>query len=50
MPAYAGERARETGTFHCAQCGAKVRVRKGERIPECPNGHHVFDRRTDEPE
>jgi hypothetical protein len=49
MPAETGERARQTGTFHCATCGAKVYVRKGEKIPACPNGHHSFDRRTGEP-
>jgi hypothetical protein len=49
MTAKAGDRARETGVFHCAVCGAKVSVRKGEPIPECPNGHREFDRRTDEP-
>lgn len=49
MPAYTGERARETGTFHCAVCGAKVYAEKGARIPECPNGHRVFNRRTGEP-
>jgi hypothetical protein len=50
MPAYTGERARETGVFHCSTCGEKVSVRKGERIPKCPNGHTEFDRRTGEPD
>jgi len=50
MTAKAGERAHETGVFHCARCGAKVFVRKGERIPQCPNGHREYDRRTGEPE
>lgn len=49
MTAKTGERARETGVFHCAVCGAKVTVRQGEPIPECPNGHREFDRRTGEP-
>jgi len=49
MPADAGQRARESGTFHCAECGAKVNVEKGASIPECPRGHRVFNRRTGEP-
>lgn len=49
MTAKAGDRARETGVFHCATCGEKVSVRKGETIPECPNGHREFSRRTNEP-
>lgn len=49
MPAHTGEKARETGTFHCADCGAKVDVKEGEKIPRCPNGHETFDRRTGEP-
>jgi hypothetical protein len=49
MVAKTGERAEQTGNFHCATCGAKVHVSKGERIPECPNGHRSFDRRTGEP-
>ena len=47
---HAGERARETGTFVCQVCNAKVRVQQGDRIPECPNGQHkTFDERPDEP-
>jgi hypothetical protein len=49
MPAHAGEKARETGVFHCAVCGARVWVKQGETIPECPNGHTKFNRRTQEP-
>lgn len=49
MPAHTGEKARETGVFHCATCGAKVSVRKGDTIPKCPNGHTDFDRRMQEP-
>ena len=49
MAAHAGERAQETGTFHCSSCDGEVRVNKGERIPECPCGGKTFDRRTDEP-
>lgn len=49
MTAKAGDRAQETGVFHCATCRAKVRINKGEKIPECPNGHREYDRRTDEP-
>jgi hypothetical protein len=50
MPAHAGEKARETGVFHCATCRAKVAVKKGDTIPKCPNGHTEFDRRTQEPD
>lgn len=48
MPARTGERAREGGTFHCAVCDAKVDVHEGEELPRCPNGHDLFDRRTNE--
>jgi len=50
MSAHTGERAQKTGTFHCARCRAKVHVVKGDRIPECPNGHREFDERTGETE
>jgi ribosomal protein L37AE/L43A len=49
MVAHAGEKAQETGVFHCAKCGEKVQVRAGRKIPSCPNGHREFDRRTAEP-
>lgn len=49
MTARAGEKARKTGTFHCQVCSETVRVQEGDTIPECPNGHEKFDRRTDEP-
>jgi hypothetical protein len=49
MAAHAGETARETGDFHCQSCNAVVRVTKGKKIPECPNGHKTFDTRTGEP-
>jgi hypothetical protein len=49
MVAHAGETAQESGTFHCRSCNATVRVKKGDRIPECPNGHKIYDERTDEP-
>jgi Zinc-ribbon containing domain len=48
VAAQAGERAQETGDFHCTKCHAKVHVTKGERIPRCPQGHHEFDSQTDE--
>lgn len=48
MAAHTGERAWKTGTFHCQVCNATVRVEKGEKIPECPNGHKTFDERTEE--
>jgi hypothetical protein len=48
MPAHSGERAETTGTFHCRGCTEAVRVRKGERIPECPCGGTTFDSRTHE--
>jgi Ser-tRNA(Ala) deacylase AlaX len=38
MPAHPGERAQETGTFHCRDCDASVRVSKGGKIPRCPCG------------
>ncbi|HLG70769.1 MAG TPA: alpha helical protein [Chloroflexota bacterium] len=49
MPAHAGEKAWETGTFKCQSCNAEVRVQKGHKIPECPNGHKTFDERIEEP-
>jgi DNA-directed RNA polymerase subunit RPC12/RpoP len=49
MPARTGDRAEAGGTFHCAVCGAKVEVHEGDEIPRCPNGHEVFNRRTNEP-
>jgi Zn finger protein HypA/HybF involved in hydrogenase expression len=50
MAAHAGEKAEESGTFHCARCNETVRVKKGEPIPACPNcGGKSYDRRTDEP-
>jgi hypothetical protein len=49
MAAHAGDRARETGVFHCATCHEKVSVRRGEKIPKCPNGHTEFSSRTGEP-
>ncbi len=49
VAAHAGEKARETGTFVCQSCNAKVRVQKGHTIPECPNGHKTYDERIDEP-
>jgi len=48
MPAHPGERAQKTGTFHCRDCDATVRVKKGERIPRCPCGG-VYESRTHEP-
>lgn len=49
MAAHAGEKAQETGDFHCHSCNAVVHVTKGKTIPECPNGHKTFDTRTGEP-
>ena len=49
MAAHAGEQAWKTGTFKCQSCNAEVRVRKGRKIPKCPNGHSTFDERLDEP-
>jgi hypothetical protein len=49
MVAKAGEKAWETGTFKCQSCNAEVRVQKGDRIPECPNGHKTYDERIEEP-
>jgi hypothetical protein len=50
MAARAGEQAWRTGTFICESCHEGVRVRKGARIPECPNGHRTFLWRIEEPE
>lgn len=49
MVAKAGERAQKTGTFHCADCDAEVRVEEGDKIPKCPCGGDAYDRRTEEP-
>jgi hypothetical protein len=49
MTAHAGEIAREGGTFHCAVCDARVEAHEGDPLPRCPNGHDVFNRRTNEP-
>jgi Zn finger protein HypA/HybF involved in hydrogenase expression len=49
MAAHAGEKAEQTGEFHCAKCSEKVSVKKGEKIPKCPNGHSEFKSRTGEP-
>jgi hypothetical protein len=48
MPAHTGERAEKTGTFHCRGCDEHARVRKGEKIPECPCGGTTFVSRTHE--
>jgi hypothetical protein len=42
MAAQAGERVRESADFYCTKCNAKVHVKKGDRIPRCPQGHHEF--------
>lgn len=49
MAVHAGERANETGTFHCRDCDGKVRVKKGQKIPDCPCGSSVYTLRTKEP-
>ncbi len=49
MAAHAGERANKTGDFHCAKCSEVVHVKKGDKIPKCPNGHTEFESRTGEP-
>ena len=38
MAATSGERAQETGDFHCTSCDAKVHVTKGDNIPGCTCG------------
>ena len=45
MPVHAGTRVQETGTFHCRDCDAKVRVKKGERLPDCPCGSNLYTSR-----
>lgn len=49
VAAKAGEKAEKTGTSHCARCSETVRVKKGDTIPECANGHKTFEMPTDEP-
>lgn len=49
MAAHAGDRAQKTGDFHCAKCSAVVHGGKGDKIPECPNGHSEYGTRTGEP-
>jgi hypothetical protein len=49
MAAHAGEKAQETGVFHCSECQEKVQVKKGQKISKCPNGHTTFESRTGEP-
>ncbi|MBW3538603.1 zinc ribbon-containing protein [Candidatus Parcubacteria bacterium] len=50
MSAQAGENAQKTGTFHCDNCGERVRVEEGRSIPRCPNcGNDTYDSRTQEP-
>src|SRR5215204_2622634 len=48
MAAKAGEKAGESGRFHCVHCSESVEVKKGEEIPPCPNGHKTFERRSHE--
>jgi hypothetical protein len=48
MTAKPGERAYESGTFHCDKCSHTVRVEKGEIIPPCPCGGG-YGERTGEP-
>ncbi|WP_410535278.1 hypothetical protein [Streptomyces sp. KL2] len=49
VAAHAGERARKTGDFYCAQCSERVHAEQGEEIPRCPNGHTEFETRRHEP-
>ncbi len=49
MAAHAGERARETGDFHCQSCDATVHVTEGQKIPNCPCGGTTYESRTNEP-
>lgn len=44
-----GERAQETGDFHCVHCGTTVHVIKGDKIPPCPCGTNEFDLHAGEP-
>jgi len=48
MAAKAGERAQKTGDFSCAHCDEKVHVTKGDKTPQCPNGHTSFETRRNE--
>ena len=50
MAAHAGEKAEKTGDFHCAKCGQRVHVDRGDRIPKCPHcGNDSYESRTGEP-
>lgn len=49
MVAKAGEKARESGRFHCADCNHSVYVKEGDTLPPCPCGKNEYDRRSDEP-
>ncbi|OMQ14317.1 alpha helical protein [Modestobacter sp. VKM Ac-2676] len=49
MATHAGEKAPQSGDFHCASCSEKVHVHEGRKIPPCPNGHTTFDARRHEP-
>lgn len=44
-----GERARETGDFHCKGCSKVVHVTKGDKLPACNCGSNEYDERTNEP-
>jgi hypothetical protein len=48
MAALAGEQAWKTDTLVCQVCNEMVKVRKGQSIPSCPNGHTTFDERWGE--
>ena len=49
MAAKVGEKAQESGRFHCPHCRESVDVKNAEEIPSCPNGHKSFERRSHEP-
>lgn len=50
MTAKAGEQARKTGDFVCANCGAIVHIEEDEDIPDCPEcGNNTYEERRNEP-
>ena len=50
MAAKAGEEAQKTGDFICDKCEGKVHVKKGDKIPKCPEcGNKSFSERRKEP-
>lgn len=46
-----GEEARESGEYGCLNCGQKLTLEKGERIPPCPRcSNQSFEKITSDNE